>query len=87
MTLGFEWEVYTGKRNFRWSFCVYVVCRLFALAAIILAFIGFNVTAEIDCNAWFRSLLVRIPLVVSHVRRLTINDSSLLGLASGFPRF
>ncbi|KZV64504.1 hypothetical protein PENSPDRAFT_738252 [Peniophora sp. CONT] len=57
-TLGFEWEVYTGKRDFRWSFCVYVVCRLFALAAIILAFIGFNVTTEINCDAWLRSLLL-----------------------------
>ncbi|VDB92277.1 unnamed protein product [Peniophora sp. CBMAI 1063] len=57
-TLRFEWEVFSGKRNFRWSFCVYVICRLFALAAIILAFVGFNVTSAINCNAWLRSLLI-----------------------------
>jgi len=34
------------------------VARLLALMSIILNFIGFNLTTEFNCNAWFRSTLV-----------------------------
>jgi len=57
-TLGFEWEVFTGKRPWKWSFVVYLVARLLALMCVILNLIGFNVTTEFNCNAWFRSTLV-----------------------------
>jgi hypothetical protein len=49
-TLDFEWEVFTGRRPWKWSFAVYFVARLLAMISTILTFIGFNVTAEINCN-------------------------------------
>ncbi|KAH9998613.1 hypothetical protein BJV77DRAFT_702124 [Russula vinacea] len=39
-TLDFEWEIYTGKRPWRWSFIVYVAARVLALACIILSLWG-----------------------------------------------
>ena len=48
-TLDFEWEVFTGRRPWKWSFVVYFIARLMAMASTILTFIGFNVTAEINC--------------------------------------
>jgi len=56
-TLGFEWEVYTGRRPWRWSFIVYIAARLLALFAVILSLVGFNVTREFNCNLWFRAVL------------------------------
>ncbi|KAI0063346.1 hypothetical protein BV25DRAFT_1990742 [Artomyces pyxidatus] len=58
MTLGFEWDVYTGKRPWRWSFIVYLVCRTLALGGIICSFIGFNLNTEYNCTVWLRFLLV-----------------------------
>ncbi|KAI0298686.1 hypothetical protein B0F90DRAFT_1668974 [Multifurca ochricompacta] len=58
ITLDFEWEVYTGRRPWRWSFIVYIAARLLALASIILSLVGFNVTREFGCNVWLRSVLV-----------------------------
>jgi len=56
-TLDFEWEVYTGRRPWRWSFIVYVTTRILALICIIISLVGFNVTREFNCNAWLRSVL------------------------------
>lgn len=55
-TLDFEWEVYTGKRPWRWSFVVYVAARVLALICIILSLVGFNLTRQFNCN-------VRLPVV------------------------
>jgi hypothetical protein len=49
-TLDFEWEVYTGRRPWRWSFIVYVMARVLALICIIISLVGFNVTREFNCN-------------------------------------
>ncbi|KAH9031647.1 hypothetical protein EDB85DRAFT_2145983 [Lactarius pseudohatsudake] len=57
-TLDFEWEVYTGRRQWRWSFLVYVSARLLALACVITGLIGFNLTTEFNCNLWLRCVLV-----------------------------
>jgi len=56
-TLQFEWEVYTGRRPWRWSFIVYVMARVLGLACIILSLVGFSVTREFNCDAWLRSVL------------------------------
>jgi len=45
-TLQFEWEVYTGRRPWRWSFIVYVMARVLGLACIILSLVGFSVTGN-----------------------------------------
>jgi hypothetical protein len=49
-TLGFEWEVYTGKRPCKWSFIAYVAARVLALICAILSLVVFNVTWHLDCN-------------------------------------
>lgn len=49
-TLNFEWEVYTGKRPYKWSFIVYVIARVLALISIILSLVVFNVTRHLDCK-------------------------------------
>ncbi|KAI0266059.1 hypothetical protein BC834DRAFT_139317 [Gloeopeniophorella convolvens] len=57
-TFDFEWEVFTGKRPWKWSFAVYLTARLLAFGSVLLNFIGFNLTTEFNCNAWFRCLVV-----------------------------
>lgn len=49
-TLDFEWEVFTGRRPWKWSFVVYLAARLLALMSVILTFVGFNLTAQFNCN-------------------------------------
>ncbi|KAI0295832.1 hypothetical protein B0F90DRAFT_1748744, partial [Multifurca ochricompacta] len=51
-TFGFEWQIVTGRRRYRWTILLYSGCRLSALVAVIVIFIGFNVTSPIDCKAW-----------------------------------
>jgi len=50
--LGFEYSIITGKRKFTWTFPLYWGCRWCPLFAIIFEFIGFDVSSEIDCQAW-----------------------------------
>ena len=49
-TLDFEWEVFTGRRPWKWSFAVYLMSRLLALVAIVCNFIGFNLATQFNCN-------------------------------------
>ena len=49
-TLEFEWEVYTGRRPWRWSFIVYVAARVLGLACIVLSLVGFSITREFNCD-------------------------------------
>ncbi|KAH8987296.1 hypothetical protein EDB92DRAFT_2090765 [Lactarius akahatsu] len=78
-TVPFEWEVFTGRRRFRWSFIAYELCRTMALASIITLIAGFNLTHQFNCEAWFRALLVFSYLGVAF--------SSLLILLRGFVSF
>ncbi|KAH9003616.1 hypothetical protein EDB86DRAFT_2259957 [Lactarius hatsudake] len=57
-TVQFEWEVLTGRRRFRWSFVAYELCRTLCLAAMITLITGLNLAHHINCEAWFRALLV-----------------------------
>lgn len=54
-TLDFEWEVFTGKRPWRWSFVVYLAARLLGLMATVGDLVGFNLTSMFDCNVSIRS--------------------------------
>ena len=49
-TLDFEWEVFTGKRPWKWSFAVYLTARMLALTSVCLNFVGFNLTSRFNCN-------------------------------------
>jgi len=57
INVDFEWQVYKGKRPWRWSLIVYIVTRGLALTTFILAFVGFNLTREFDCEVWFHFLV------------------------------
>lgn len=54
-TLDFEWEVFTGRRPWKWSFAVYLTSRLLALMAVVCNFIGFNLASKFNCNVSCRS--------------------------------
>jgi hypothetical protein len=57
-TVQFEWEVLTGRRQFRWSFVAYEISRTLCLAAVITILAGFNLTHRFNCEVWFRAVLV-----------------------------
>jgi len=56
-TLGFEWEVFTGRRPWKWSFAVYLLARMLTLISIILNLVGLSVTSRYNCNIWWRCIL------------------------------
>ncbi|KAI0061738.1 hypothetical protein BV25DRAFT_744076 [Artomyces pyxidatus] len=51
-SLDYEWSVLTGKRPYRWTVCVYTLCRLSALVAWAVLFAGLDSTGSINCRAW-----------------------------------
>jgi len=55
--LDFEWEIYTGQRHWRWSFVVYLLARILALASLITLLVGFDITTPYNCDVWFRIML------------------------------
>ena len=59
-TLDFEWEIFTGRRPWRWSFIVYLTARVLAFVAIVCDLVGFNLTSEFDCNV---SICSGVPFV------------------------
>ncbi|KAI0045881.1 hypothetical protein FA95DRAFT_1560652 [Auriscalpium vulgare] len=48
--LDFEWDIYKGRRSYRWSFWLYIGCRLMALAAVITMLVGFDATSKLNCT-------------------------------------
>ncbi|KAF8994554.1 hypothetical protein BDQ17DRAFT_1088963 [Cyathus striatus] len=56
--LYFEMQVYTGKRELRWTFLIYVGCRICTLGALVSAVVGFNLTKEYNCEAWMKIVFV-----------------------------
>jgi len=56
-TLGFEWEVFTGRRPWKWSFVVYLLARSLTMISVILNLVGSSVTSKYHCNAWWRCVL------------------------------
>ncbi|KAI0061204.1 hypothetical protein BV25DRAFT_1827081 [Artomyces pyxidatus] len=57
-SLDYEWSVITGKRPYRWTIWIYSLTRITSLMAVVVDLIGFNVTAEINCEAWLVFLLI-----------------------------
>ncbi|KAI0062711.1 hypothetical protein BV25DRAFT_600558 [Artomyces pyxidatus] len=50
--LDFDWSIVSGKRPYRWTFWLYLNCRLSGILALITMFAGFDVTHKINCQAW-----------------------------------
>jgi len=55
-TLWFEWQIITGKRKYPWSIWLYSGCRLTALVAIVVIFVGFDATEPLNCKVWLTSV-------------------------------
>jgi hypothetical protein len=67
-TLDFEWEVYCGRRPWRWSFIVYVTTRVLALLCFLISLVGFNLEREFNCN-------VNPPIRSENIGRMLIHNS------------
>jgi hypothetical protein len=50
ITLDFDWEVFSGKRPWKWSFAAYMTSRILCFTSVILILIVYNITSEINCN-------------------------------------
>ncbi|KAI0066057.1 hypothetical protein BV25DRAFT_1912860 [Artomyces pyxidatus] len=50
--LDFEWDVFCGKRKYRWTLWLYIGCRVAALSAVITMFVGYDAGTPINCEAW-----------------------------------
>ncbi|KAH9970977.1 hypothetical protein BGW80DRAFT_519615 [Lactifluus volemus] len=57
-TFDFEWQVYTGRRPWKWPYFVYIATRTLTLMCIIISLVIFDNTREVDCEALLRPLLV-----------------------------
>jgi len=53
-SIWFEWQIIKGRRRCRWTIWLYSSCRLTALIAIILIFLGFDTTHQINCKVWIK---------------------------------
>lgn len=51
-TLDYEWEVFRGRRRYRWTIWIYSLTRIAALMAVILNMVGFDTTTPINCQVW-----------------------------------
>jgi hypothetical protein len=49
-TLDFEWQVYTGRRPWKWPYFMYIATRTLSLTSIIIALVGLDVTSEVYCE-------------------------------------
>jgi len=51
-TLDYEWDVFRGRRPYRWTIWIYSLTRIAALMAVILNMVGFDTTTSINCQVW-----------------------------------
>jgi hypothetical protein len=54
-TVDFEWEVFTGKRPWKWSFAVYLTARVLLLMSTLGSLVGYSLTSFFHCNVSIRS--------------------------------
>jgi hypothetical protein len=57
-TLWFEWQVFTKRRPWKWTMLIYFGTRLTALAGVCTELVGFNLTAQFDCQRWVQSVVI-----------------------------
>ncbi|KAI9432740.1 hypothetical protein H4582DRAFT_1089595 [Lactarius indigo] len=57
-TLWFEWDVFTKRRQWRWTMLIYIGTRLTALAGVCTELVGFNLTTRFNCQAWLLSVYI-----------------------------
>ncbi|KAF8487413.1 hypothetical protein DFH94DRAFT_26344 [Russula ochroleuca] len=57
-TLHYEWDVIRGHRPYRWTIWVYSLARVTCLLSVILNIVGFDITAEMNCQVWATFLFI-----------------------------
>ncbi|KAI0309086.1 hypothetical protein OF83DRAFT_1180036 [Amylostereum chailletii] len=55
-TLNYDWSYVIGERPWTWT--MWERCRLSILASVIIIFIGFDSTSEINCEAWSKLIFI-----------------------------
>ncbi|KAH9968386.1 hypothetical protein BJV74DRAFT_954232 [Russula compacta] len=51
-TLNYEWNIIRGRRPYRWTIWLYSFTRITCLGAVILLFVGLDVSTPYKCRAW-----------------------------------
>ncbi|KAI0281010.1 hypothetical protein BGY98DRAFT_270526 [Russula aff. rugulosa BPL654] len=51
-TLDYEWSVIRGHQRYRWTIWIYSIARLSGLMTVCNTLVNFNLTTEINCQAW-----------------------------------
>ncbi|KAH9970974.1 hypothetical protein BGW80DRAFT_519379 [Lactifluus volemus] len=64
-TFGFEWQIYTGKRPWRWSYLAYIAARTLCLISLIMAVVAVNLTGKFNCDVLYRFVLATAWLAAS----------------------
>jgi len=57
-TFGFEWNIYMGRRPWRWSYIPYIATRLLCLSSLIVVIVGVNLKRPFNCDAWLRGIVI-----------------------------
>ncbi|KAN0107326.1 hypothetical protein V8E52_010262 [Russula decolorans] len=50
--LHYEWDVIRGRQAYRWTIWIYLITRWSTIMVVILILISFNVTSQMNCQAW-----------------------------------
>ncbi|KAH9062472.1 hypothetical protein EDB87DRAFT_305303 [Lactarius vividus] len=88
--LGFEYSVISRKRQFTWSFLLYLGCRWCPLFAIALQFLGFDVSHKINCQTCailsfmfaYLSFMCTSSLIILRVTALWNHSKIIIALTS-----
>ncbi|KZT23930.1 hypothetical protein NEOLEDRAFT_1149007 [Neolentinus lepideus HHB14362 ss-1] len=75
VTFPFEWSIYTGSRQFRWSIAIYILCRWLALFAFALFLAIFNIWTEINCTG-LAHFAIGLTSVLLAMRTIAINGGA-----------
>ncbi|KAH9964910.1 hypothetical protein BC827DRAFT_1265597 [Russula dissimulans] len=51
-TLGYELDIFRGRRPYRWTIWIYSFTRVATLVAVILNFVVLDIMTPIDCQVW-----------------------------------
>ncbi|KAH9166105.1 hypothetical protein EDB89DRAFT_1910943 [Lactarius sanguifluus] len=87
--IGFEYSVFTGKRNFRSSFLLYLGARWFPLFCVITILVGFDSANQINCQLFSHlSLASASALIVLRIaaiwglNKIAVSIASIAWLAN-----
>ncbi|KAI0053521.1 hypothetical protein FA95DRAFT_755209 [Auriscalpium vulgare] len=71
-TLNYEWEVFTGRRPYRWTIVIYTLTRLATTMAVVMNLIGMNVASGMNCPVYMRFNLLFAYVAFSSASALIV---------------